>query len=97
LLEPHSVEQNHYAWGRLRGVAKKDEAPKRSLNPPSAPARFLQRFSEEDVSLSVFWHVHRNITEAEQVEKIADCRRIVRHILVGRAHNRVGHIIPAAA
>src|ERR1700761_8296236 len=39
--------------------------------------------------------VFADLIKAEQVEEVADGRRIVRHIRIGRAYLRVGHVVPA--
>ena len=57
----------------------------------------IRRFVNEAVyPVSMVGDVNRYATEAEQVEQVADRRSIVRHIRIGRAHYRVGHIVPAA-
>ena len=97
MLEPHCLEQNRDTRTPVpKGVHKKKRAPKPEFIQPRRPLIPYGAFLKKAVSLAVVRDVHRDITEAEQVEKIADCRSIVRHIRIGRAHHWVGHIVPAA-
>jgi hypothetical protein len=97
LREPHSHEQNHDTAGGL----EKGEAPKADLIPLRRPpmiygAKLTALPRRVRRALSMFKLVLTVGTEVEQIEKIADGRRIDRHIRIVRDRDRVGEIVPAA-